>query len=318
MPSRRMIDPAFWESESMADLDYFERLVFIGLFSQADDQGRLKAHPALLCSRLFPYDALPVADMTLALDHLAAIESIQPYAVDGKALIQIANWWKYQNPRFAWPSDIPAPDGWADRLHYRRGNDHVFRNWPDAEDTDAPELDTPKPIPVPEWPQSGAKVEPERESEIATPSSRDRDSGLSSGSSSSRGNDDLSPPATADKPPTPQPPENDGDGRSKKKKPDPLSDGQRGFLEPFGAIRFKTIAQQNAVLALEDEHGTEKLLEAATWAAERGMSVGKAVGSVRTALPKWGAPKIISGQTNAKDRAAEIEANIKRRMSNGE
>jgi hypothetical protein len=44
-------------------------------------------------------------------------------------------------------------------------------------------------------------------------------------------------------------------------------------------------------LALEQEYGTQKLLEVARWAAEKGMSVGKAIGAVRGALPKWGQPK---------------------------
>lgn len=76
-----------------------------------------------------------------------------------------------------------------------------------------------------------------------------------------------------------------------KSKSPPLTAGQRGFLDLFGAKRYKTIPQREAVEKMEREHGTEKLLAAARWAAERGMSVGQAVGSVRTALPKWGKAK---------------------------
>jgi len=88
-------------------------------------------------------------------------------------------------------------------------------------------------------------------------------------------------------PPTPPPKAKS----SPKPKPAPLTEGQRGFLAPFGAKRYKTVAQREAVLVMEKEHGTAKLLEAATWAAERGMSVGAAVGAVRSALPNWGQKK---------------------------
>lgn len=67
--------------------------------------------------------------------------------------------------------------------------------------------------------------------------------------------------------------------------------GQRGFLDLFGGKRFKTKIQRDAVLQMEQEFGTELLLEAARWAAKRGMGVGAAVVSLETALPKWGKRK---------------------------
>lgn len=73
-----------------------------------------------------------------------------------------------------------------------------------------------------------------------------------------------------------------------------LTEGQRGFLQLWGAKRFRTVAQKDAVLELEQEYGTDKLLQAARWAAEKGMTVGDAVGAVRTALPKFGKPKVES------------------------
>lgn len=87
-------------------------------------------------------------------------------------------------------------------------------------------------------------------------------------------------------------------------KPDPLTEGQRGFLDFFGAKRFKTIVQRDTVLELEQEYGTGKLLEAAKWAAKRGMNVGQAVVSVESALPKWGQPKKQRGSygTNSRRR----------------
>jgi len=67
-----------------------------------------------------------------------------------------------------------------------------------------------------------------------------------------------------------------------------LTRGQRYFLDAFGAKRFRTKAQGAAVLALEQDHGTDVLYQGIDWAAKQGMNMGKAVISLETALPKWG------------------------------
>ena len=76
MPSRRMIDPAFWQSETIANLSIKDRYLFIGLFSNADDQGRMKAHPALIRSVVFPYDDVALDEIEAGLDALEVNESI--------------------------------------------------------------------------------------------------------------------------------------------------------------------------------------------------------------------------------------------------
>ena len=40
MPRRRMIDPQIWRNEKIGSLSDTGRLLFIGIFSQADDDGR--------------------------------------------------------------------------------------------------------------------------------------------------------------------------------------------------------------------------------------------------------------------------------------
>ena len=54
MPRQRMIKPEMWASEQINQLDLFQFKVFIGLISAADDEGRLKANPALIASYAFP------------------------------------------------------------------------------------------------------------------------------------------------------------------------------------------------------------------------------------------------------------------------
>ena len=84
-------------------------------------------------------------------------------------------------------------------------------------------------------------------------------------------------------PPTPPP----------KSKPPPKPETTTGqqFLALFGTKRFRTTAQRDAVSELEHAHGSEKLLAAAQWAAEKGMTPGQAIVAMRSALPNWGKPR---------------------------
>lgn len=129
MTKRRMIDPAFWQSESMAHLTTDQRFLFIGLFSNADDQGRLKGHPALIRNAIFPFDDPSLSKIQDDLNAIEAIGSITQYKAGGKTLIQINGWWDYQSPPWAYPSEIPAPEGWQDRLKYRKDSKVIMDNW---------------------------------------------------------------------------------------------------------------------------------------------------------------------------------------------
>lgn len=131
MPTRRMIDPAIWQSESVARLTYRQRLLFIGLFSNADDQGRLRGHPSLIRSTVFPYDDIPIEEIEADLSAIAAADSIFIYQAEGTRYIQITNWWQYQTPQWAYPSRICAPEGWQDKLRYRQNNEVHTENWDD-------------------------------------------------------------------------------------------------------------------------------------------------------------------------------------------
>lgn len=91
----------------------------------------------------------------------------------------------------------------------------------------------------------------------------------------------TSNPIGSDDPIKAQRPKSDG------KKKTSLSEGQRAFLDFFSAKRFANKAQREAVQKLESTYGTPTFLEAARWAAELGLSRGKAIQSMRTALKNW-------------------------------
>lgn len=64
------------------------------------------------------------------------------------------------------------------------------------------------------------------------------------------------------------------------------SEGQRQFLEVFGAKRFRLVIQRDTVRELEEQHGTTELVNLARWAGKRGMTLGGAVIAVESALKK--------------------------------
>ena len=128
MPSRRMIDPAFWKSESVAGLTITQRYLFIGLFSNADDQGRMQAHPALIRSLVFPFDDISLDDIKSDLEEIEHTGSIMIYQIDERECLQITGWWLYQFPQWAYPSKIPPPCGWNDRIGCRR-QDRMSPEW---------------------------------------------------------------------------------------------------------------------------------------------------------------------------------------------
>lgn len=129
MPTRRMIDPSFWQSESMAELSEPERLFFIGLISNADDQGRIRGHPALLRSTIYPFDEISTETIEARIEALSSVNCIFVYESVGKKSIQIIKWWDYQSPQWAYPSKMDPPAGWSDRLRYRAENKVWEDNW---------------------------------------------------------------------------------------------------------------------------------------------------------------------------------------------
>lgn len=103
----RTIKPAFFSNEDLAELAYGDRLLFIGLWTQADKAGRLEDRPKRLKAALFPYDDFNVDE---GLGRLANAKFITRYEGNAVRLIQIRTWAKHQRPPKSEPeSDLSAP-----------------------------------------------------------------------------------------------------------------------------------------------------------------------------------------------------------------
>ena len=105
MPRKRMISPEFWRDEEIGAWSIEARLFYIGLWSFADDEGRLRAHPKLLKSQIFPYDE------KINIEKLKAEVSkkVLWYKYAGQEYGYIKNFLKHQQINRPSKSQLPAP-----------------------------------------------------------------------------------------------------------------------------------------------------------------------------------------------------------------
>jgi hypothetical protein len=103
----RTIKPQFFLNEQLAALGYGDRLLFIGLWTQADKAGRLEYRPLRIKAALFPYDDFNVTE---GLGRLVNAGLITRYEGNGLELVAITTWAKHQRPHNTEAdSDLPAP-----------------------------------------------------------------------------------------------------------------------------------------------------------------------------------------------------------------
>lgn len=108
MSRSRNIKPGFFKNEELAELPFEYRILFQGLWCEADREGRLEDRPKRLKAELFPYDNV---DVDHGLKMLASKGLITRYIVAGVGYLQVDNFKKHQNPHLKeTPSSIPAPE----------------------------------------------------------------------------------------------------------------------------------------------------------------------------------------------------------------
>lgn len=109
---KRMIDSEIWKNEKFGYLGESERLLFIGIFSNADDDGRLRGGPAYLKALVFPYDTNKSnEDLLTWRDILLEAGLIFVYSTNGREYISLPGWSEHQlirKDRYH-PSRLPSP-----------------------------------------------------------------------------------------------------------------------------------------------------------------------------------------------------------------
>lgn len=106
MARARNIKPGFFVNDDLGECEPLARLLFAGLWTIADREGRLEYRPKRIKAEILPYDDCDVADL---LESLASKGFIAIYEVGGNQYIQVHNWKKHQNPHVKeGASTIPA------------------------------------------------------------------------------------------------------------------------------------------------------------------------------------------------------------------
>jgi hypothetical protein len=149
----RNIKPGFFTNDVLAEIDPLGRLLFAGLWTIADREGRLEDRPKKIKAQILPYDDCNSDGLLHAL-HKAGF--ILRYEQDGNQYIQIVKWVEHQNPHIKEAeSNIPAPDK------------HSAQPVPEPEKTETSPADSLNPITDSGFPHTSSKPAARSESYTA-------------------------------------------------------------------------------------------------------------------------------------------------------
>lgn len=112
------IDPDLWQSESFAAMSADAKLLYLGLVSIVDDQGRMRFGYSIVVGKLYMYSDPPRTKIEALIDELVKSDFVIFYDIDGREYIQIKDWWTYQVNSRARASRFPAPVDWQDKHGY--------------------------------------------------------------------------------------------------------------------------------------------------------------------------------------------------------
>jgi hypothetical protein len=116
-------------STSYGMLSWKAKILWPMMIADADDQGRhntlAKPIKWTVCQNV---DEIAIDEIPDLLAEMAEQEMILLYG-ENNCYGQILNWWDHQPMSYARPSDYPPPDGWVDRVRYRKGEDVIKQHW---------------------------------------------------------------------------------------------------------------------------------------------------------------------------------------------
>ena len=108
-PRIRTIKPEIWQDEKVGALSHGARLLFVGLITMADDEGRLRELPAAILGHVFPWDEIPVGKLAKWLAELGESGAILRYTAGGCRYAAITHWFRHQRVDKPNPSELPIP-----------------------------------------------------------------------------------------------------------------------------------------------------------------------------------------------------------------
>lgn len=105
----RTIKPDFWGSGDIKPLSRDARLLFVGLISMADDEGRFLGALNAINGFVYPNDDLPTAKVRRWLGELVDGGIVHLYECDGVTYGCLPSWHKHQAINRPSESKYPAP-----------------------------------------------------------------------------------------------------------------------------------------------------------------------------------------------------------------
>lgn len=153
MARARNIKPAFFKNETLVELPFEHRLLFVGLWTLADRDGKLEDRPKRIKMEIFPADDVNVEQ---GLCMLCDNGFIQRYEAVGQKVIVINNFTKHQSPHHTEKnSELPDQDGTLTVKPRKQDGG----NPPESLFTDSLNPDS---LQIPPNPQGGAEPETEK------------------------------------------------------------------------------------------------------------------------------------------------------------
>lgn len=107
MARQRVIQPEIWVDPGFMALHDAARLLWIGMISFADDEGRGIGNAKSLKALIFPGDSKTIAQIEKLKVEVAKNVRVTFYEVDGQTYYQIEKWREYQKINHPSPSKIP-------------------------------------------------------------------------------------------------------------------------------------------------------------------------------------------------------------------
>ncbi len=111
VPRARLLHTKIWSSDQFLRLTPTERLLYIGLITFGDDQGRLRGDARFLKHQFFPDDPIDTKKIEKMRNAICASGLIEVYIIENTFYISHPRWTKYQKlrPDRMKESEYPAP-----------------------------------------------------------------------------------------------------------------------------------------------------------------------------------------------------------------
>lgn len=111
MARRRFIHPVLWQDEAVTKMTRDERLLFVGMVTIADDEGRIVGSPAHLLGAIYPYDedVTPKKIREWRDGVCSKNPNVVCYVSGGHEYLAFLRWAEWQKPSHPIRSKLPKP-----------------------------------------------------------------------------------------------------------------------------------------------------------------------------------------------------------------